>query len=181
VHLVLRQCWNTVLIAADTERQIRVALSRAIAILVETVAITPMQVDAMLAVEPREIAGVLDDYDIPQIKDFEPSSSTNVADQQPLDLADVGDKSEFGVQEVETTEDPASTEEIAAGEPDKPSPTSEQGSRRRRWATILNSASKRRSPPRRRKLRQLKRTGYHLYPIYRAGGHVNYFRQTIRR
>jgi len=87
---------NTVLIAADTERQIRVALSRAIAILVEPVAITPMQVDAMLAVEPREIAGVLDDYDIPQIKDFEPSSSTNVADQQPLDLADVGDKSEFG-------------------------------------------------------------------------------------
>jgi len=116
---------NTVLIAADTERQVRVALSRAIAILVEPVTITPMQVDAILAVEPREIAGVLDDYDIPQINDFELFISTNVSDQQTVDLAVVGDNSELGVQEEETTAVTASTEEVAAAEPDKASPISQ--------------------------------------------------------
>jgi hypothetical protein len=116
---------NAVLIAANTERQIRVALSRAIAIRVEPVTITPMQVDAMLAVEPREIAGVLDDYDIPQIDDFEPPISTNVANEQPLDLAVIAGNSEFDVQEEETSEVTAFTEEVVAAEPDRASPVSE--------------------------------------------------------
>ena len=84
-----------------------------------------MQVDAILAVEPREIAGVLDDYDIPQINDFElfiRARTSLITNRRPS-----GGRRQFGigVQEEETTAVTASTEEVAAAEPDKASPISQ--------------------------------------------------------